>query len=107
MHSYRESYLNIEGQTKECQSPLQEGLEVASIGKTSSPDPQIFHQAQILYLVSDQDFIKLAYRKMLCLLTITSNAISTIHLDVFVTHETLLSGAVVSIFGDWNPINIL
>lgn len=53
-------------------SPLQEGLEAAAIGKASSPDPQVFHQAQILYLMSDQNFIKPAYTKMLCLLTIKS-----------------------------------
>lgn len=73
-----------------CQSPLQEGLEAPPIGKASSPDPQVFHQAQILYLMSDKNFIKPAYTRMLCLLTIESNEI-TIHLTVLALHDILLS----------------
>lgn len=47
---------------KEGQSPLQEGFKATSIGKASSSDPQVFHQAQVLHLVSDQNFIKPACR---------------------------------------------
>lgn len=74
----------LKGKQK-CQSPLQKGLEAASIGKTSSPDPQVFHQAQILHLMSDQDFIKLAYTKDAFF--IRPNSI-TRHLAVLVTHDT-------------------
>lgn len=47
---------------KEGQSPLQEGFKATSIGKASSSYPQVFHQAQVLHLVSDQNFIKPACR---------------------------------------------
>lgn len=40
--------------------PLQEGFKASSVGEPGSPDPKVFHEAQVLHLVSDQNFIKCA-----------------------------------------------
>lgn len=55
---HNEQSLRLQVIQREGQSPLQEGFKATSIGKASSPDPQVFHQAQVLHLVSDQNFIK-------------------------------------------------
>lgn len=40
--------------------PLEEDIKFTSICESSSSDPQVLHEPQILHLMPDQHFIKLA-----------------------------------------------
>lgn len=47
-------------------SPLQEGFKASSVGEAGSPHPQVFHETEVLYLVSDQNFIECTCRGNFC-----------------------------------------
>ena len=63
LNKQNEQPLRLQVVQREGQSPLQEGFKAPSIGKASSPDPQVLHQAKVLHLVSDQNLIKPSCRE--------------------------------------------